>query len=61
MYSPGAMVPSTHSSSSHMEGNTEREAASAEKAGIVVAHPAKIQVIEIGEGKKQTDIVSKPQ
>lgn len=39
---------------------TEREAAGAVTAGVVVTHPAKIQVIGIGEGKKQRDIASKP-
>lgn len=41
-------------------GSAEREAAGAVTAGVVVAHPAKIQVIGIEEGKKQTDIASKP-
>ena len=37
-------------------GRTKREAAGAVTAGVVVAHPAKIQVIGMKEGKKQTDI-----
>lgn len=41
-------------------GRTEREAAGAVTAGVVVAHPAKIQVIGMGEEKKQKDIASKP-
>ena len=41
-------------------GRTQREAAGAVTAGVVVTHPAKIQVIGMGEGKKQKDIASKP-
>ena len=37
-------------------GRTKSEAAGAVTAGVVVAHPAKIQVIEMKEGEKQTDI-----
>ncbi|CAB1430838.1 unnamed protein product [Pleuronectes platessa] len=40
-------------------GRTESEAAGAVTAGVVVAHPAKIQVIEMKEGEKQTDICLK--
>lgn len=41
-------------------GRTEREAAGAVTAGVVVTHPARIQVIGMREGKKQKDIASKP-
>lgn len=41
-------------------GRTEREAAGAVTAGVVVTHPVKIQVSGMGEGKKQGDIASKP-
>lgn len=41
-------------------GRTETETAGAVTAGVVVAHPAKIQVIEMKEEKKHTDIASKP-
>lgn len=41
-------------------GRTQREAAGAVTAGVVVTHPAKIQVIGMGEGKKQKDIASEP-
>lgn len=37
-------------------GRTQREVAGAVTAGVVVTHPAKIQVIGIGRGKRQRDI-----
>lgn len=37
-------------------GRTQREAAGAVTAGVVVTHPVKIQVIGNGKGKMQKDI-----
>lgn len=41
-------------------GRTQREAAGAVTAGVVVTHPAKIQVIGMGKGKMHKDIALTP-